>query len=403
MMKHLIVNGFKIFFVCLLLSSLTSIASAGSDNAHPRKIVVFSETFVNQPAQAALVKKFGVTAIKQLPAINGSAVYLPPQAKASLLADPNVLRIDDDLIINATGKPSKPSKPGKPSNPQPDEVLPWGIDRINAELAWQTTAGSAVKVAILDTGIDLNHSDLKDNIKGNFNAINPRKSGQDDNGHGTHVAGIVASVNNDIGVIGAAPEAYLYAVKVLKSDGSGWLSDLIEGLGWCINNQMQIVNMSLGSSGDNQSFHDAITAAYNAGIILVAAAGNNGTVGGAIDYPGRYQETITVSAIDQNDMLSYFSSYGPEVDLAAPGSDIYSTYKDTDYEYLSGTSMATPHVTGIAALVCATEIDPSYDINTNSIWDPNEVKNKLQDTAESLGLNSYEQGAGLVRADISVQ
>ena len=402
-MKNIIVNSFKIFFACLLLSSLSSIASAASDNAHPRKIVVFSETFVNQPAQAALVKKFGVTAIKQLPVINGSAVYLPPQAKASLLADPNVLRIDDDLIINATGKPSKPSKPGKPSNPQPAEILPWGIDRINAELAWQATAGSAVKVAILDTGIDLNHPDLKDNIKGNFNAINPRKSGQDDNGHGTHVAGIVASVNNDIGVIGAAPEAYLYAVKVLKSDGSGWLSDLIEGLGWCINNQMQIVNMSLGSSGDNQSFHDAITAAYNAGIVLVAAAGNNGATGGAIDYPGKYQETIAVSAIDQNDMLSSFSSYGPEVDLAAPGSNIYSTYNNNYYKYLSGTSMATPHVSGVVALICATEIDLSYDANANNTWDPSEIKNKLQDTAENLGLSTYEQGAGLVRADTVVQ
>jgi len=402
-MKNIIVNSFKIFFACLLLSSLSSIASAASDNAHPRKIVVFSETFVNQPAQAALVKKFGVTAIKQLPVINGSAVYLPPQAKASLLADPNVLRIDDDLIINATGKPSKPSKPGKPSNPQPAEILPWGIDRINAELAWQATAGSAVKVAILDTGIDLNHSDLKDNIKGNFNAINPRKSGQDDNGHGTHVAGTVAAVNNDIGVIGAAPEAYLYAVKVLKSDGSGWLSDLIEGLGWCINNQMQIVNMSLGSSGDNQSFHDAITAAYNAGIVLVAAAGNNGATGGAIDYPGKYQETIAVSAIDQNDMLSSFSSYGPEVDLAAPGSNIYSTYNNNYYKYLSGTSMATPHVSGVVALICATEIDLSYDANANNTWDPSEIKNKLQDTAENLGLSTYEQGAGLVRADTVVQ
>lgn len=384
----------KIFFICAGLLGLTTHVIAADIEGYPRKIVVFKEAFVSKTKQAELARNSGAGVIKPLALINALAAYLPPQAEKALLERAEVLRIDDDLVINAIAK--------KPLPPQPPEELPWGVDRINAELAWQTAKGLTVKVAILDTGIDLDHLDLQTNIKGNVNAINPLKSGNDDNGHGSHVAGIVAAIDNNIGVIGVGPEIYLYAVKVLDRTGSGWLSDLIEGMEWCVNNKMEVINMSLGSSSDNQSFHDAIIKAYQAGVVLVAAAGNNGETGGAVSYPAKYPEAIAVSAVDQAGRLASFSSFGPEVDLAAPGVSIKSTYNDGYYRTLSGTSMAAPHVSGAAALALATPVG-IYDLDGDSLWDPAEVKNKLEATAENLGLSSYQQGAGLVRADLAVQ
>jgi len=389
---------------------ITAEVTALPGQAAPRKIVVFQEQFVNEPAQAALVRNFGAVLIKPLGLINGMAVYLPPQAERALWARAEILRIDDDLVIKAIGKPGgkpdKPDKPGKPKPeppPQPVEELPWGIVRIGADMAWDTTASTTIKVAILDTGIDLDHPDLRDNIKGNVNLINPRKSGNDDSGHGTHVAGVAAAVDNDIGVIGVGPEVSLYAVKVLDRKGSGRLSDLIEGLQWCIDNKMQVVNMSLGSSGDNQSFHDAIISTYQAGIIQVAAAGNNGEYGGAIIYPAKYGQTIAVSAVDENDQFAYLSSYGEEIDLAAPGVDINSTYNDGYYEISSGTSMAAPHITGTAALVLTTPISADYDFDYDQLWDPDEVRAKLEETAEDIGLPPEQQGYGLVDAHLATQ
>ncbi len=393
-MKKVMLNRIRVGFAGIVMLGLVVATAATVAAEPPRRIVVFEETFVNRPAQLTLLANFGATVIKPLPLVNGAAVYLPPQAERALLTRRGieVSRIDDDLVINATGKP-------RPL--QPAEELPWGIGRINAEPAWQTTEGLAIKVAVMDTGIDLDHPDLINNIKGQVNTINPLKSGNDDNGHGTHVAGTIAAVNNEIGVVGVGPQIYLYAVKVLSKTGSGWLSDLIEGLGWCIDNKMQVVNMSLGAPSDNLSFHAAIKNAYDAGIVLVAAAGNNGTSGGAVDYPGKYPETIAVSAVDQNNNLAYFSSFGPEVDLAAPGVGIKSTYYDGYYKLLNGTSMATPHVTGAAALVLTTPVG-YYDLNADGIWQPLEVMYKLKGTAKDLGLPSDKQGAGLVRADLAV-
>lgn len=414
-MERKIKRGVWIYLLAGFIFGLFILPAIAGAQGIPRKIVVFQENFVNEAAQNTLLKNFGATIIKSLRLINGTAVYLPPQAERALLGRPGILRIDDDLVINATGQffpvpvgvSQKPSgKPTPSIPPQPNQALPWGVDRIEADIAQSTTKGLAIRVAILDTGIDLDHLDLQNNIKGNVNTINPRKSGDDDNGHGTHVAGIVAAVDNTIGVIGVGPEVYLYAVKVLDKNGSGWLSDLIEGLDWCINNKMQIINMSLGSPSDNQSFHDAITRAYRAGITQVAAAGNNGLTGGSVDYPGRYPETIAVSAVGQYAggalYFAPFSSYGPEVDLAAPGVSVNSCWKDGYYKTLNGTSMATPHVSGAATLVLTTAVG-AYDLNGNGLWDPEEVKHKLQTTAENLGLDSNEQGAGLVRADLAIQ
>ena len=215
------------------------------------------------------------------------------------------------------------------------------------------------------------------------------------------MAGTVAALNNTVGVVGAGPDIDLYAIKVLNRNGSGFLSDIIEGLQWAAANGIQIANMSLGTTSNVQSFHDAITAAYNAGITLVAAAGNNG---GTVNFPAAYSEVIAVSATDINNNLASFSSRGPEVDLAAPGVSILSTYKGNAYATLSGTSMASPHVAGSAALVINSPIG-AYDANFNGQWDPAEVKQKLQDKAVDLGTVGFDNlfGWGLVNAFAAVQ
>jgi subtilisin family serine protease len=377
-MKRELSSGIKIFFILIIALGFYFLSSDAGTSEHPRKIVVFKKGFDKEADQDALLKKHGAVKIKHLKLINGTAVHLPAKEEKALRKKDEVLRVDDDIVIHATGKKGEK----KPKNPQ---ELTWGIDRIEADLVWEEeNTGSGIRVAILDTGIDLEHPDLMDNIKGNVNIIKPKKSGNDNNGHGTHVAGVVAALDNEIGVIGTGPEISLYAVKILDNQGRGWLTDLIDGLDWCIDYRMQVVNMCFGSSVDNPSFYDAIIKAYNAGIILVASAGNNGENGGAVEYPAKYPETIAVSAIDENDYFASFSSYGPMIDLTAPGVDIKSTYKNGSYKIMSGTSMSAPHVAGTVALILKTSPKRKDELYINGKWDPDEIKMKLTETAEEL-------------------
>ncbi|MHB9112888.1 MAG: S8 family peptidase [Thermoleophilia bacterium] len=358
-----------------------------------RKIVVFDTNFVNEKTQDELIEKVGGVKIKNLNLINAKAVYLPNKdAEKALLGKSGISRIDDDVIVDALAKPGSTT---------PTEVLPWGVDRIEADQSWSTTLGSGIKVAVLDTGIDLTHPDLEANIKGGYNAINPARSYADDNGHGTHVAGIIGAIDNEIGIIGTAPLVNLYAIKALDRRGSGYLSDIIEGLDWAVANQVQVINMSLGTNSDVVSFHNAVQKVNQAGIIQVAAAGNDG---GAVDYPAAYSEVIAVSATDSSDNIASWSSRGAEVDLAAPGVSIFSSYKGSTYKTLSGTSMASAHVAGSATLVL-TQPPGAYDLDGDGAWDPAEVLNKLKATATDLGVSGADPlyGAGLVNAALAIQ
>jgi len=201
--------------------------------------------------------------------------------------------------------------------------------------------GTCVKVGIIDTGIDVEHPDLIGNIKGGYNATSKKKSYDDDNGHGTHVAGIIAAVDNDIGVIGVVPEAELYAIKALDANGDGYISDVIEGIQWCIDNNIDIINMSIGIASDSEALHDSVKSANDAGILMIAAAGNN--YGGNSEYPAAYDEVIGVGAIDIYGNIAGLSAVN-NVDIWAPGVDIFSAYKNSDYRIMSGTSMSAPHI-----------------------------------------------------------
>ncbi len=344
---------FAAMFLTLLAPGLSHArdrdGGGGGGKASVRKIVTFAGK-VDDLQKERLVRGKGGATLKHLRLVNAVAAELPDEAAAADLArQPGVVRVEEDAIAWADGQPVQVQ--GRGAKVQPAQSVPWGVAKIGADRV--SASNNAVEVAVLDTGIQLDHPDLSANIAGSYNAIRPGASATDKNGHGTHVAGTVAALNNAIGVVGVAPAVRLYAVKVLGDSGYGYVSDIIEGIDWAIGHGAEVINMSLGTSVDVQALHDAVIRAFDAGVTVVAAAGNSGPADNTVNYPARYPEVIAVAATDQNDALASFSSRGPEVDVAAPGVSILSTYKGSWYATLSGTSMATPHVAGTAALVRA--------------------------------------------------
>ena len=258
---------------------------------------------------------------------------------------------------------------------------------IDAPEAWDVVTGSAViKIAILDTGIDQSHEDLasKIGLQENFTDSN---TVDDLYGHGTHVGGIAAAItNNNTGVAGVGYQSSLMNAKVLGDNASGYYSWIANGIIWATDNGAKVINMSLGAGRKSATLEDAVNYAWNNGVIVVAAAGNSGNP--SRTYPAYYQNCIAVAATDDNDQKASWSSYGSWVDVAAPGVDIYSTFPDhsyaigksLNYDYGNGTSMSTPHVAGIAALVWST----SYGTNAQ------EVRNRIEQTADAVvGTGSY--------------
>ncbi|CAH1210382.1 hypothetical protein PAECIP111893_03214 [Paenibacillus plantiphilus] len=269
--------------------------------------------------------------------------------------------------------------------------ITWNIARIQAPDVWSSTSGEGVKIAIIDTGIAA-HPDL--HIAGGINTVDG-SSYQDDNGHGTHVAGTAAALGTNGNITGTAPKAELYAVKALDADGSGYVSDIIAGIDWCIKNKIQIINMSLGLQGSSSTaLRDAIKRASKQGIVIVASAGNSGPRSGGIDEPASYPETIAVAASTISNGIADFSSRGDGIDVAAPGSIIRSTWLRGGYQILSGTSMACPHAAGSAALILAKE--PHLT--------PSQVAERLRSSARSLtGFAAQSQGSGLLQIADALQ
>jgi thermitase len=297
----------------------------------------------------------------------------------------------------------------------------WGPPDIQAPLAWSVTTGTAsVTIAVIDTGVDLTHPDLAPNIWTNagelgrdafdndkrtngedddqdgyvddwhgWNFVAGTNNPQDDQGHGTHVSGITAAVgNNGLGVAGMAWGARIMALKILNSSGNGSTSDLASAMIFATDHGAQIINLSLGDTVPDPVMEDAVNYAYLRGVIVMAAAGNAGV--GSILYPAAYPNAIAVASVDAGNSRSYFSNYGPQMDLAAPGSSIYSTCLGGIYCYKSGTSMATPYVSGVAALLAS---QPTF--NT-----PGKIRSALEQTALDLGPAGWDPqfGFGLVQA-----
>lgn len=368
-----------------------SLVSAKDTDKFTRKIVVFNES-VTEDRKEQIINRVKGVKLKQLYSLNTTVIQISEVDARNLVINNEIIRIDNDDVVSISGK-AKPSPTPIPI--QPEQTIPWGIQTIEAPALYQSSFPNSVKVGIIDTGIDMSHPDLKANIKGGVNTISAKINFNDDNGHGTHVAGVIGGINNNIGIVGVAPNINIYAIKALDNQGIGYVSDIIEGLNWCVNNGINIVNMSFNLNTDNKSLYSAISNANKCGLILVAAVGNN--EGKIVSYPAAYSEVISVGAVDIYKNIASFSSTG-KVDVVAPGVDIYSSYKGGTYSLLSGTSMAAPHVTGIAALLLATP--EKCDINRNGIVSPEEVKNRLESTCIDLGGIGKDDifGAGLVNA-----
>lgn len=361
-------------------------------------------------------------------AIKGFAARMDDVELEKIKNDPRVdfvtedraVYISDSAFENESSSEKISSSRKSSARFQPPQSIPTGVDRINAENLLNKGAG--VGVAVIDTGIELSHPDLKANIVANKNCLSSTKNGNDDNGHGTHVAGTIAALKNGIGVVGVAPEAKLIAVKVLNRNGSGTWSSVICGIDWVTANaakyKIKVANMSLGGGGvsdnncgntNNDPMHRAICRSKDIGVTYVVAAGNANS-SASLSVPAAYDDAvITVSALADSDGIlgglgsstaygaddtfATFSNYGSTVDLGAPGVDIYSTYKGGSYATLSGTSMATPHVSGAAALYIKN--------NSTATWD--EVRDGLKALGENLGFG-HTDPSGLhpepvIRAD----
>lgn len=271
------------------------------------------------------------------------------------------------------------------------QVIPWNIQRVCRGI--HLNKGKGVRVGVIDTGIDLNHSDLRGNIKGGINIISPYDPPQDGNGHGTHVAGIIGALNNSYGVVGVAPSVSLYAIKVLDGVGIGSLGNLIKGIEWGVLQKMHILNISIsGGTTIPNALSYIVKAALQRGTLIVAAAGNTGSRDGKEDnvgVPARIEGVISVAAVGRKNRRARFSSTGRHVDIAAPGEKILSTYVGNRYALLSGTSMATAHVTGVLAIY--RQMFPKW-----SAW---QLKRRLFQRALDLPPAGKDRwtGVGLVR------
>ena len=274
----------------------------------------------------------------------------------ALRKDNNVAAVEDDgpcYALDGFKGPESFLVEGQPAVQA--ETVPAGVAQIKAPTAWDCSRGKTIKVGVLDTGIDYDHPDLKANYKFGTSFVPSESSPKDHNGHGTHCAGTIAASINGAGVVGVAPAAYLYAIKVLSKTGSGQWSWLISGIDWAINKKgLNILSMSLGGSSAPSALEAMCNAAWNKGVLLIAAAGNAGPpppgATSSVGAPARYNSVIAVSAIDSSNLIAGFSSRGPEVELCAPGVNVLSTIPGGGYGTKNGTSMACPHVSGVAAL-----------------------------------------------------
>lgn len=361
-----------------------SLPPGGGEFVPGEVLVKFRSDTPPASVQAALSAQ-DVRAVGEVPALSVQRLTVPEGQELAVITalrhHPLVEYAEPNYIIRAILTPNDPYFSSQ-----------WSLTKIGAPQAWDVTTGSSdITIAIVDSGIDLDHPDLSGKIILGYDYVNGDWIPDDDFGHGTHVAGIAAAwTNNGQGVAGVSWGARLMALKVLDAGGYGTYANVASAVTYAADNGARIINLSLGGSSDSQTLRDAVIYAYNAGCVVVAATGNNN---GPVLYPAKYAEAFAVASTDSTDQRYSDpfngSNYGPEVDIAAPGVNIYSTYRGSGYIYMTGTSMATPHVAGLAALIWSEY--PSY---TND-----QVEGRIEMTALDLGANGWDQYYGHGRID----
>lgn len=267
----------------------------------------------------------------------------------------------------------------------------WNLPLIDTLQGWDINRGSEeILIAVIDTGVDLEHPDLIGQLSEGYNVVNPDLPPQDDVGHGTHVAGIIgAQVNNQEGIAGMNWYSRIMPVKVLDKTGAGSTYAVAQGIIWAVDHGADVINLSLGNYAQAEFLHDAIKYAYERDVVLIAATGNDNT--DQLGFPAAYPEVIAVSATDDHGKKATFSNYGDYVDVVAPGVSIASTYMNHQYAALSGTSMASPHVAALAAMIKA----------THPVLNNQEIKAILVQTSNDLGPSGKDKYYGYGQINVN--
>ena len=412
--------------LCLVLASFSAVAQSPTDDAREPEFASWTQDVGNyQPGELLVRFRDGVASamqadrMAQFQALQIRSLYLGdvqlyqvPKGReleiaAQLSADPAVAYAEPNYVYHVYIEPNDPQLANQ-----------WAHTVMRSRQAWNISTGSAaVTIAIVDSGIDETHPDLSGKLVPGYDFWEYDADPHDENGHGTHVAGIAAaSTNNLTGVAGLSWGAKIMPVRVMSAVGSGYNSDIVDGINWAWSHGADIINLSLGGSGYSQSMQDAVNAAHNAGTLVIAAMGNCRTAGtgcsvaNPTNYPAAYNNVLAVAATGPSDVYSSFSQYGPHCDLAAPGGDMvyyhdpvgilstmptYDVYLTTNYSYyknydqLHGTSQAAPQVAGLAALIWS--LDPGLT--------PDQVQAVMQATAADLGPAGRDDDYGHGRID----
>lgn len=437
-MKKLAILGLALL-IALPVGASVSFAATQPQNETSIKVFVH---FADTPGKSewGLIRAFGGTVTHSYSIIPAVAAEIPESAIQGLLHNPKITAIEEDHKVEATT-----------ITYDAEYLNAWGVERIESGVGHEAGyKGQGVKIGIIDSGINYLHPDLAPNYKGGYDFYYYDLDPMDVYGHGTHVAGTACAADNDngfaslkLGVVGVAPECELYSLRVLNEDGVGYESDIVSAIEWSLGREvtllpwgdtlgtttqgvrMDVVNLSLGSSqAYSQASEQTFAEATSEGLIIVAAAGNSGNPAGKgtnTIYPANYESVIAVGATKQGDGRASFSSTGPNVELVAPGESVYSTWNDNTgyydpqpvctgvledingdgqpdgecYKYGSGTSMASPHVAGVAALLIGSGL--VHDDNHNGMIS-DEVRALMQSTAIDLGASGRDDkyGFGLV-------
>lgn len=359
--------------------------SAASSAPQQRFVVGFHV----MPRDLAVGDPFATGTVWEMDPVLRFAVVVgtEPALRAEQRRDANIAYVELDTMHQWVR--FQPNDPAFPSQ--------YALPQLRVPVAWETVIGGAARsVCIVDTGINYAHEDLAAHFVGGHDFVNGDATPNDDHGHGTHVAGIAAAViGNGRGIAGVA-NVSIRAVKVLDASGAGYHSWVASGIRWCADNRGDVIGMSLGGPGSSV-LQSAVNYAWEAGALLVAAAGNTGPCSSCVDYPGAYPNVIAVGCTTASEAVCGFSSRGPEVDVSAPGDRILSTYRtsNTAYTTLSGTSMSTPHVVGVAALIWSHDATIS---NSN-------VRALIESRARDVGApgRDNDHGIGIVDAAASLE
>ena len=285
-------------------------------------------------------------------------------------------------------------------DPSSAQMLGWEIKKLNIDRQWTYSEGRGVVVAVIDTGCDLEHIDIKNNLLKGINIIDKSKDPQDDNGHGSHVCGMIAAENNGLGMVGVAPQAKILPVKALDSKGNGSLRNVIEGIIWAADAGADFITMSLGASNSNDQLEKAIQYASLKGSVVFAAAGNSGE-NTEILYPARYKNVISIGAIDENLSRTSFTCSGEDLDFLSPGHNIFSIAPNSGYAIMSGTSMSNPFAVGCAALLLSHNRQHKK-FSLRSAQDYIDVLSKVCiDIPEERYRSRKYQGNGIIKLDFT--